>query len=66
MKVIDIANDMGVSAQAIRVQAQQGQLPFITVTRHRDRCAYIVHEGRYEIWKKGGLNGISKDSSKSD
>ena len=55
MKIEDIAQEMKVSCQAIRVQAQQGQLPFITITRHQYRNFYIVHEGRYKLWKRGKL-----------
>lgn len=55
MKVSDVAKEMGVSPQAVRVQAVQKQLPFITVSTHPNRNTYIVNENRYRLWKEGKL-----------
>lgn len=55
MSVEELAKDMGIPAQAVRVLAQNGKLPFVMVTKEGKVHCYYIFKERYELWKSGKL-----------
>ena len=57
LKIKDVAEDMGLPAQAVRVRLQQGKLPFGDAVMNEGSSVYhyYVNSERYELWKRGEL-----------
>ena len=55
MTVKEVAEDMGIPIQAVRVLAQNGKLPFILTTKTKKTHSYYAIREQYELWKMGKL-----------
>ena len=55
----EIAKEMGIPVQGVRVCAQQGKFPFITAIKMPGSSVYTYYadKERFELWKKGELRG---------
>lgn len=56
-KITEIAKDMGIPVNALRVGAQKGKFPFVTAIKHPGSSIYTYYcdRERYQLWKKGKL-----------
>lgn len=50
----EIAKELNINVQAVRVLAQRGKLPFIQVVENDKENAYYAWREHFELWKKQG------------
>ena len=55
MSTEEVASDMNIPVQAVRVLAQNGKLPFVLVTKEGKAHTYYIFKELYELWKAGKL-----------
>lgn len=57
LKVKDVADEMGLPVQALRVRLQKGMLPFGDAVMNEGSGVfhYYISKERYELWKRGEL-----------
>ena len=57
LKVKDVADEMGLPVQAVRVRLQKGMLPFGDAVMNKGSSVYhyYINAERYELWKRGEL-----------
>ena len=57
LKVKDVADEMGLPVQALRIRLQRGKLPFGDAEKNEGSSVYhyYINAERYELWKRGEL-----------
>ena len=57
LKIKDVADELGLPVQAVRVRLQLGKLPFGDAIKNKGskNYHYYINAERYKLWKEGKL-----------